>query len=99
MSLLAHALDLIHVVPTVDIPNPDPVAPPGFEGPVGVIIGMAKWGGLALAVLGIIIIGAKLTITVRRGEAAGELGQLLYVALGCILIGAASSLIGFLVGS
>ncbi len=98
MSLLAHAFDLINSVPA-DVPNPGPIAPPGFEGPVSVIIGMAKWGGLALAVLGVIIIGAKMMVNVRRGEAAGELGQQLYVALGCILIGAASSLVGFLVGS
>ena len=58
-----------------------------------------KWIGLIVAVLGVIIIGAKLAINVRRGEAAGELGGLLYVGLGCILIGAAVSLVGFLSGS
>jgi hypothetical protein len=36
---------------------------------------------------------------VRRGEAAGELGGLLYVGLGCILIGAAASIVGFISGS
>jgi hypothetical protein len=98
MSLLVHWSDLINSVP-LDIPDPGPVAPPGFAGPVGIIMGWAKWVGLIVAVLGVIIIGAKLAINVRRGEAAGELGGLLYVGLGCILIGAAASLVGFLSGS
>ena len=40
MSLLAHSFDLINSLPT-DIPDPGPVAPPGFAGPVAVIMG---WG-------------------------------------------------------
>ncbi len=98
MSLIAHSFDLLGSVPFA-IPDPGPVAPPGFEGPVGIILGWVKWIGLIVAVLGVIIIGAKLAINVRRGEAAGELGGLLYVGLGCILIGAAVSLVGFLSGS
>ena len=74
MSLLAHSFDLINSLPT-DIPDPGPVAPPGFAGPVAVIMGWVKWVGLIVAVLGVIIIGAKLAINVRRGEAAGELGE------------------------
>jgi len=97
MSLLASVLDTLSTIPQA-LPDPEPVAPPGFEGPVGTIFGWLKWGGLALAIAGVMIIGAKMTINVRRGEAAGELGQLLYVALGCILIGAAASLVGFLSG-
>ena len=68
MSLLAHSFDLINSLPT-DIPDPGPVAPPGFAGPVAVIMGWVKWVGLIVAVLGVIIIGAKLAINVRRGEA------------------------------
>lgn len=98
MSLLAHSLDLLSSVPAA-IPDPGPVAPPGFAGPVRIILGWVKWIGLIVAVLGVIIIGAKLAINVRRGEAAGELGGLLYVGLGCILIGAAASLVGFLSGN
>ena len=98
MSLLAHSFDLINSLPA-DIPDPGPVAPPGFAGPVAVIMGWVKWVGLVVAVLGVIIIGGKLAINVRRGEAAGELGGLLYVGLGCILIGAAASIVGFISGS
>ena len=46
-----------------------------------------------------LITRGKLAINVRRGEAAGELGGLLYVGRGCILIGAAASVVGFISGS
>lgn len=98
MSLLVSVLDTLSSIPLI-IPDPNPAPPPGFEGPVGIILGWLKWGGLAIAVAGIMIIGGKLAINIRRGEAAGELGQLLYVGLGCILIGAAASLVGFLSGA
>ena len=98
MSLLAHSLDFINSLPLA-LPNPPPAPPPGFEGPVGVILGWVKWVALIVAVLGVIIIGGKMAINVRRGEAAGELGGLLYVGVGCILIGTAVSLVGFISGS
>jgi hypothetical protein len=98
MSLLVSALDVVISVPFA-IPDPDPVPPPGFEGPVGLIIGMLRWGGLALAVVGIIIIAARMMINVRRGEAAHEVGALGYVGLGIILIGAAAALVGFIAGA
>ena len=90
MSLLASAIEIMSILP-MNIPDPDPVTPPGFEAPVGLIIGMLRWGGLALAVVGIIVIAARLTINIRRGEAANELGGLGYVALAVILIGAAAA--------
>ncbi|MGE3194630.1 MAG: hypothetical protein AB7K08_14320 [Microbacteriaceae bacterium] len=98
MSLLATAVDVLTIVPTL-IPDPDPVAPPGAEGPVAVILGWAKWLGLIAAVIGIIIIAVKIAINVRRGEAAGELGGLLYIAIACILVGSAVSLVGFISGA
>lgn len=98
MSLLASVLEALSTVPLA-IPDPDPAPPPGFEGPVGTLFGWLKWGGLAIAVAGVMIIGGKMAINIRRGEAAGELGQLLFVALGVILVGAAASLVGFLSGA
>src|SRR4051794_1771886 len=98
MSLLASVVDALSTIPLA-IPDPDPAPPPGFEGPVGILFGWLKWGGLAIAVAGVMIIGGKMAINIRRGEAAGELGQLLFVALGCILIDAAASLVGFLSGA
>ena len=98
MSLLASALDVVTSHP-LDIPDPDPVTPPGFEGPTGLIIGMLRWGGLALAVVGVIIVAAKLMVNIRRGEAANEVGGLGWIGLGIMLIGAASALVGFIAGA
>lgn len=97
MSALALLTDTLAIVPTL-VPDPDPEAPPGFEGAAATIIGWMRWGGLILAVIGIIIVAAKIMINIRRGEAAGELGGLGYIAIGVVLIGAASSLVGFLIG-
>jgi H+/gluconate symporter-like permease len=58
MSLLAHSFDFINSLPLA-LPNPPPAPPPGFEGPVGVILGWVKWVALIVAVLGVIIIGGK----------------------------------------
>ena len=97
MSLLASVLDTLSTFP-LDIPDPDPVAPPGFEGPVGTILSWLKWGGLALAVGGLMIVGGMMAINQRRGEAAGELGLLGKILIGVIIIGAAASIVGFLSG-
>lgn len=98
MLLLAQILGLVAVLPLA-IPDPSPITPPGFEAPVGLIIGMLRWGGLALAVAGIIIVGARLTINIRRGEAAHEIGMLGAIGLGIMLIGGAAALVGFISGA
>jgi hypothetical protein len=98
MSLIATALDVLSSVP-LDIPDPDPAPPPGAQGPVTVLLAWAKWVALIVAVIGVIMIAAKVAINIRRGEAAGELGGLLYVAVACILVGSAVSLVGFLSGA
>lgn len=92
---LAHLLDVLAAVPA-DIPNPPPVAPPGFEGPMGVVIGWAKWIGLGLAVLGIVTIAILIMFNSRRGEGMRELGGLGYVLVAVVLISAGTSLVSFI---
>lgn len=96
MSLLASVTEVVTNLP-MPVPNPSPIQPPGTDG-INTILGWLKWGGLAVAVGGIIAIGVMMTIPSRRhdgGEAVGHLGKALG---GVILIGAAASLIGFLAG-
>ncbi len=94
MSALALLVDTLTIVPT--LPDPDPSAPPGFEGPAALIISWMRWGGLVVAIVGVIIVAIKLFINSRRGEAAFELGSLGFIALGVVLIGVATSVIGFI---
>lgn len=80
---------------------PDPGAgtmPPGFAA-FQTVMGWAKWIALGVAVLGLILLGASMTISARRGEGGeigGWLGRLL---VGVIIIGAAFTIVGFLAGA
>ena len=63
----------------------------------GIIIGLVI--GLGIAVVGLIMLGVSLTISARRGEGGeigGWLGRLL---IGVIIISAAFTIVGFLVGA
>ena len=62
-------------------------------------MGWAKWVGLGIAVVGLIMLGVSLTVSARRGEGGeigGWLGRLL---IGVIIISAAFTIVGFLVGA
>jgi len=96
-------LHLVHetvsqIVNTVsDVPDPgNGSAPPGFE-KFTAVMGWVKWVALGVAVIGIIVIGAKLTIGANRGEGGQHLGALGTAMVGVIVIAGAASLVGFLV--
>ncbi|MEW5093664.1 hypothetical protein [Clavibacter michiganensis] len=102
MSVLALTNDFVtlaaHAAPMA---VPDPGAgdmPPGFEA-FTTVMGWAKWVGLGVAVVGLILLGVSMTVSARRGEGGeigGWLGRLL---VGVIIISAAFTIVGFLMGS
>lgn len=102
MSLLVAAPDLITAAAQI-IPAavPDPGAgsmPPGFDA-FTTVMGWAKWIGLGIAVVGLIVLGVTMTVSSRRGEGGeigGWLGRLL---IGVIIVSAAFTIVGFLMGS
>lgn len=78
---------------------PDPgrgTAPPGSEG-ISTIISWAAWVAFAVCILGVIIAGGMMALGSRRGEGGEHAGRLGMVLGGCIVIGAASGLVGALV--
>ena len=99
MSVLASTV--AGVLPQLVAAVPDPGAgtmPPGF-GAFTTVMGWAKYIGLGVAVVGLIMLGVSLTISARRGEGGeigGWLGRLL---IGVIIISAAFTIVGFLVGA
>lgn len=93
-SLTIAATEFAAMLP-LQIPNPDPVQPPGTQGFLS-IMGWAKWVALAIAILGIIAIGAMMTISSRRGEGGEHVGKLGMALVGVIIISAAAALVGFL---
>lgn len=81
----------------MQVPNPEPVQPPGTSGFV-TIMGWAKWVALAVCILGLIAAGALMAIQSRRGEGGEHVGKIGMALGGVIVISAAASLVGFLVG-
>lgn len=76
-------------------PNPSPIAPPGasdFE----LVLNWVMWIALACGVLGFIVAGIMMMLqTSGRSQGGGEhMGRLGWVAVGCVIIGAASGLVG-----
>ncbi|OJU46221.1 MAG: hypothetical protein BGN98_11870 [Microbacterium sp. 69-7] len=94
-TILTAANDFVALVP-MDIPNPEPVQPPGTNGFV-TIMGWVKWVALAVCVIGIIVAGALMAINSRRGEGGEHAGRIGFALGGVIVISAAASLVGFLV--
>lgn len=87
---------LLPLLLPLDIPNPDPVAPPGFNGPVTSVMGWFKWGGLIVLVLALIGVGATMWRDHRGGSNYME--QLGKIFVGAIVVSSAVSLIGFFGG-
>lgn len=98
MSALLIAHDtLSHVIIAAGaVPTPIDGTPPGAE-KFQEVMGWVKWVALGVAVIGIMIIGAKLAIESRRGEGGAHLGSLGTAMAGVIVISAAASLVGFFV--
>ena len=99
--LISAAADILTTAGALGAVVPDPVPggmPPGFES-FTVVMGWAKWVGLGVAVVGLIILGVTMTVSARRGEGGeigGWLGRLL---VGVIVISAAFTIVGFLMGA
>lgn len=95
-SVITATSDLLAVVP-VQIPDPDPVQPPGTEG-FTAILGWAKWVALAVCILGLFAAGALMAVQSRRGEGGEHVGKIGMALAGVIVISAAVALVGFLAG-
>ncbi|MEO7017079.1 MAG: hypothetical protein ABI067_11135 [Leifsonia sp.] len=98
MSALLIAHEALHhlIVLTDDVPTPTNGTPPGAE-KFQQVMGWVKWIALGVAVIGIMVIGAKLAIESRRGEGGAHLGALGTAMAGVIVISGAASLVGFFV--
>lgn len=93
-SLTTAAADFAAVLP-FQIPNPDPIQPPGTQGFLA-MMGWAKWVALAVTILGLIAAGAMMSFNSRRGEGGEHVGRVGMALVGVIIIAAATSLVGFL---
>lgn len=95
-TLITAATHLAAIVPA-DIPNPDPVQPPGTEG-VTTIMSWLKWIGYAVVGGAIIVGGILIAVSFRRGEGHDALPKILWPMAGAIVIGAGAAWIGTIAG-
>jgi hypothetical protein len=96
MSLLLGAADVLTTAAhaLAQLPDPDPVAPPGFGG-VGTIVAWANWVGLIAAILALIAVAVMFMFNSRRGEGGEHIKTFVSILIGVMVIGAAAALVGF----
>jgi hypothetical protein len=95
MQMLTVLPDLLSALP-LDVPNPGKgEAPPGSDG----LITILRWVfyiASAMCVLGVLIAGGMMAVSVQRGSGGEHVSRLGWALAGCIVIGAASALVGAL---
>ncbi|MDR1513937.1 MAG: hypothetical protein LBS56_10765 [Propionibacteriaceae bacterium] len=80
------------------IPDPPAIAPPGSER-LTELLGMLKWGALALCLAALIGGGAMIAFASRRGEGQEAAKKVAFPLLGVVVIAGAAALIGFVAGT
>ncbi|MFF2519458.1 hypothetical protein [Streptomyces sp. NPDC058086] len=77
------------------VPNPARKAPPELAQKVDLVLGIAAWAGTAAGVAGVLVTGAMMAISVKRGESSEHMGRLGMVLGGCVLVSTAGPLVQF----
>ncbi|KIF01415.1 integral membrane protein, putatine family protein [Streptomyces sp. RSD-27] len=83
------------VVLAADVPTPGMNAPQELTSKVSKVLGIVAWMGTAAGVAGVLITGAMMAISMRRGEGSEHMGRLGMVLGGCILVATAGPLVSF----
>ncbi len=95
---IIHLLEWAAALPAINLPDPQPTAPPGAAGGVTAILAFAKWACLIVAVVALIAFGGRLAWEMsNRGRGvevhAGGLG---FILVGIVIISASTSIVGFI---
>ncbi|AVH57136.1 MULTISPECIES: hypothetical protein [Streptomyces] len=77
------------------VPNPARDAPGALTGKVDDVLGILAWAGTAAGVAGVLITGAMMAISMRRGEGSEHMGRLGMVLGGCVLVATAGPVVTF----
>lgn len=78
-----------------EVPNPTKDAPPALTDKVDTVLGLVAWAGTAAGVAGVLITGAMMAISMRRGEGSEHMGRLGMVLGGCVLVATAGPIVNF----
>ncbi|WAZ25696.1 hypothetical protein STRCI_007207 [Streptomyces cinnabarinus] len=96
-SLLLEAHNILAAAPAPggDIPQPTSDAPDQLKDKVNTVLGIAAWAGTAAGVAGVLITGAMMAISLKRGESSEHMSRLGMVLGGCVLVATAGPLVSF----
>lgn len=87
-------------VPAVDVPQPENggSAPSALVDAVQTALNLVAWAGTAAGVVGVLITGAVMAVSHKRGEGSEHMGRLGLVLAGCILVSTAGPLVSWFFG-
>ncbi|MEU6478968.1 hypothetical protein ABZ858_19170 [Streptomyces sp. NPDC047017] len=80
------------------VPNPSRNAPDALTSKVDKVLGILAWVGTAAGVAGVLITGAMMAVSMRRGEGSEHMGRLGMVLGGCVLVATAGPVVTFVFG-
>lgn len=98
-SVLTTALAVViaTAIPALANPNPKPGLPKGVDDKLNTLLGMGMSFVIVACVGGILVCAGKLALAARHGETAQAAGQLVAVAVACILVGSGAGIVNYLV--
>ncbi|MFE9601407.1 hypothetical protein [Streptomyces hokutonensis] len=98
MSAMLEAVTHILADPTPaasTVPAPTSGAPTQLADKVNVVLGILAWAGTAAGVCGVLVTGAMMAISAKRGESSEHMSRLGMVLGGCVLVATAGPLVTF----
>jgi hypothetical protein len=88
--------DMLTRFHATEIPNPtEREAPDEVADAVGTVLGFLAWAGTAAGVVGVLVTGAMMAISHKRGESSEHVSRLGMVLGGCVLVATAGPIISF----
>ncbi|WP_329529481.1 hypothetical protein [Streptomyces sp. NBC_01462] len=96
-SLLFEASNILATAPTPSggVPQPVSNAPGDLTAKVNTVLGIVAWAGTAAGVLGVLVTGAMMAVSAKRGESSEHMSRLGMVLGGCVLVATAGPLVSF----
>lgn len=77
------------------VPDPKSNAPGELTSKVDTVLGIVAWAGTAAGVLGVLVTGAMMAVSLKRGESSEHMSRLGMVLGGCVLVATAGPLVSF----
>ena len=96
-TALITGLLLATTQPALAAPDPSPGLPGGVEAKLDTLLGMGMSFVIVACVGGVLLCAGKLALAIRHGEGAQAAGQLVAVAVACILVGSGAGIVNYLV--